>query len=140
MSIEISQHVVGMQLPQPKGGSGSMDRVQEVPAVESSKITRIAKEQKVESEAKPVVNDKEVKEAVQGLNDFAQSVNRQLQFSVDEESGKTIVKVVDAETGETIRDIPPEEILRMQKQLRETTEQLFQKEEAGFSLLFQSKA
>jgi flagellar protein FlaG len=117
-----------------------MDRVQEVPAVESSKITRIAKEQKVESQAKPVVNDKEVKEAVQGLNDFAQSVNRQLQFSVDEESGKTIVKVVDAETGETIRDIPPEEILRMQKQLRETTEQLFQKEEAGFSLLFQSKA
>ncbi|MCP4277740.1 MAG: flagellar protein FlaG, partial [Gammaproteobacteria bacterium] len=74
------------------------------------------------------------------LNDFAQSVQRQLEFSVDQDSGKTIIRVVDAETGETIRDIPPEEILNMQKQLRETSERLFSHEDPGVSLLFQAKA
>jgi flagellar protein FlaG len=139
---EISQNVVGIFSPQMKGRSDSISRVQETPSVEPSKPTRLAveKEQKVGQDAKTLVDDKEVEEAVVNLNDFAQSVSRQLQFSVDEESGKTIVKVIDAETGETIRDIPPEEILKMQKQLREANERFFQKEDVGISLLFEGKA
>jgi flagellar protein FlaG len=94
----------------------------------------------VEPQSRQTVNDKEVEKAVVKLNDFAQSVSRQLQFSVDEESGKTIVKVIDAETGETIRDIPPEEIIRMQNRLREASERFLNKEDAGVSLLFHGKA
>ena len=138
---EISQNVVGILSPQAKGRSGSVNRLQEAPAVEASKVTPLAEKQ-VEQKSQPVANGKEIEDAVTNLNDFAQSVNRQLQFTVDKESGKTIVKVIDAETGETIRDIPPEEILKMQKQLRETSERFFQKEkdDVGVSLLFQGKA
>ena len=139
---EISQNVVGLLSTQSKRGSGSVTRLQETSAVETSKITNQAKEDKEEPRFEQSLNGKEVEEAVVKLNDYAQSVNRQLQFSVDEESGKTIVKVIDAETGETIRDIPPEEILKMQKKLRESSERFFQKQkdDAGVSLLFQGKA
>ena len=139
---EISQNVVGLLSTQSKRGSGSVTRLQETSAVETSKITNQAKEHKEEPRFEQSLNGKEVEEAVVKLNDYAQSVNRQLQFSVDEESGKTIVKVIDAETGETIRDIPPEEILKMQKKLRESSERFFQKQkdDAGVSLLFQGKA
>ena len=136
---EISQNVVGILSPQAKGRSGSVNRLQEAPAVETSKVTLLADKQ-VDQKSQPAVKGKEIEEAVTNLNDYAQSVSRQLQFTVDEESGKTIVKVIDAETGETIRDIPPEEILKMQKQLRESSERFFNKEDAGVSLLFQGKA
>jgi flagellar protein FlaG len=140
MMNEISQKVVVIVSPQAKGRSGSVSPVREAPAVESSKITNSTKELRVEPQSKQAVNEKDVEEAVVKLNDYAQSVNRQLQFSVDEDSGKTIVKVIDAETGETIRDIPPEEILEMQNRLREISERFMKKEDAGVSLLFQGKA
>lgn len=67
---------------------------------------------------KPVKQDpRELKEAVAGavrqMNDYIQTVNRDLSFSVDELSGKTVIKVIDAETKEVIRQIPPEEILAL---------------------------
>ena len=137
---EISQNVVGIVSPQAKGRSGSVNRLQDMPAVETTKISQLNNQVKAEPHAKQAINEKVVEAAVVKLNDFAQSISRQLQFSVDEESGKTIIKVIDAETGETIRDIPPEDILKMQNQLREASERFLNKEESGISLLFQGKA
>ncbi|MCP3666050.1 MAG: flagellar protein FlaG [Gammaproteobacteria bacterium] len=143
MISEISQNAVGVISSQQKGGSGSVSRVQEQSAVETSNVTSTVKQEQAEPAplTQPAeVDQKEIEEVVDDLNDFAQSVERQLEFSVDQDSGKTIIRVVDAETGETIRDIPPEEILNMQKQLRETSERLFSHEDPGVSLLFQAKA
>lgn len=137
---EISQNVVGVLSHQTKGRSGSVNRLQDTPAVETTKISQLNNQEKAEPLAKQAINEKVVEATVVKLNDFAQSVSRQLQFSVDEESGKTIVKVIDAETGETIRDIPPEEILKMQNQLREASERFLNMEDSGISLLFQGKA
>jgi flagellar protein FlaG len=61
----------------------------------------------------------EVAHAVRNFNEFFQMVRRTVQFSVDEESGRTIVQVKDAETDELIRQIPSEEILRLAKHLDE---------------------
>ena len=48
----------------------------------------------------------------------AEAVNRQIQaavpnlrFSVDQDTGKTVVRIVDTDTGETIRQVPSEELL-----------------------------
>lgn len=38
-------------------------------------------------------------------------VARNLQFSIDKETGKTIVTIVDSETNEVIRQIPGDEVL-----------------------------
>lgn len=63
------------------------------------------------------VTDEKVAEAVSNLNDYVQVIRRELQFSVDRESGRTVVTVVDAETGEKIRQIPREEVLALARHL-----------------------
>ncbi len=57
--------------------------------------------------------------SVRNLNDFVQSVKRNLQFSIDNDSGRTVVKVVDADTDKVIRQIPSDEVLAMAKRLEE---------------------
>jgi len=56
-------------------------------------------------------------EAVEGLNEYVQTVRRDLQFSIDEQSGRTVIKVIDAETKQMIRQIPAEEILALARNL-----------------------
>jgi len=57
--------------------------------------------------------------AVTRLNDFVQNVQRDLQFEVDREAGQTIVKVVDRETDEVIRQIPDEVAMRLAENLQQ---------------------
>ena len=58
-------------------------------------------------------------EAVTQLNDFVQNVQRDLQFEVDNEAGQTIVKVVDQQTQEVIRQIPDEVAMRLAENLQQ---------------------
>lgn len=60
-----------------------------------------------------------VTEAVAQMNDFIQAEQRDLQFSVDEELGTTIVKVMDRETGDLIRQIPEETFIELARSARE---------------------
>jgi flagellar protein FlaG len=53
----------------------------------------------------------DIKQAVQDLNNYVQSLRRDLQFTIDDESGETVVKVTDPASGEVIRQIPSEEVL-----------------------------
>lgn len=68
----------------------------------------------------PQQNDAtDVERAVTQVNQFIQTLNRDLQFTVDEHSGRTIIKVLDSETKEVIRQIPPEELLQIANHLTE---------------------
>lgn len=57
--------------------------------------------------------------AVSQLNDFVQSVQRNLQFEVDSDLGQTIVKVVDQQTQKVIRQIPDEVAVRLAEKLQQ---------------------
>lgn len=90
-----------------------------------------AAESKAKAEAKaeqnpvqPAVTAEELGEAVENINQFVNSQGRTLNFSVDEESGKPVVKVVDFETKEVIRQIPSEEVLTMAKAIKRLQEDL----------------
>lgn len=63
--------------------------------------------------------------AVAKVQDFVQVVQRDLKFSVDEDSGRTIVTVLDSDSGEVIRQIPPERILQIAENLEEVNGLLF---------------
>lgn len=63
------------------------------------------------------VEQADLERAVSKLNDYVQNVQRALQFSVDEDSGRTIITVLDSETKEVIRQIPPEEVLNLARTL-----------------------
>jgi flagellar protein FlaG len=67
-------------------------------------------------------------EIEQYLNDLFHShllLNRRLKFSVNRELNKVIVKVIDGSTDEVIREIPPEEIQRLQARIRNAIGLLF---------------
>jgi len=53
----------------------------------------------------------QVQEAVREIRRVIEPVAQNLQFSVDDESGRTIVKIVDGSTKEVVRQIPSEEVL-----------------------------
>jgi flagellar protein FlaG len=48
---------------------------------------------------------------VANLNQYLRSSQRDLEFSIDKSSGRTIINVVNSETGEIVRQIPPAELL-----------------------------
>ena len=50
----------------------------------------------------------EVKELARKLNVATQSIGRDLRFEVDMQSGRSVIQVLDRDTGEVIRQIPPE--------------------------------
>lgn len=143
MVNEISQSVLGGSAVQTKGASESPGRVRESSRAESAgAVIASAPGKQAVSDRQPTeaVDEKSLGKAVEQLNEFTQSVQRKLEFSVDEESGKTVVKVIDKESGEMVRSIPSEEILDMQKRLKETSEMIFNSNDQGISLLFQGKA
>jgi len=53
------------------------------------------------------------------LQQLGQSLNRKLQFVVDHSSNEVIVKVVNKETDKVIRVIPPEELQRLHRSLKD---------------------
>lgn len=53
----------------------------------------------------------QLEELAARMEELAGSFNRGLKFSVDEDSGRQVVTVVDNRSGETIRQIPTEELL-----------------------------
>ncbi|MBN2872547.1 MAG: flagellar protein FlaG [Halothiobacillaceae bacterium] len=62
--------------------------------------------------------DREALEArLAELQELVQSRQRDLSFSVDDASGRTVVKVINARTDEVVRQIPSEEILSIARRI-----------------------
>lgn len=59
----------------------------------------------------------ELDQAIKAVNEFVKPFNNALNFSVDQESKTTVVKVIDQSTKEVIRQIPSEEMLALAKAL-----------------------
>ena len=61
----------------------------------------------------------QVENAVSKLNEYVQSTARTLNFQVDDESGKTVIKVYDRESEQLISQIPNELVLELARRLNE---------------------
>jgi len=59
----------------------------------------------------------DVKGAVEKLNKLVQSQRTNVSFSVDEDAHATVIKVFKTETGELIKQFPPDEILAMKARI-----------------------
>lgn len=91
------------------------------PAEEAASFAGYPDESKVERK----LNKQEFGLAISRAQDFAQSLQRDLSFSVDDASGRIIVEVKDSSSGEIIRQIPSEEALRMLDHLEQARSLLF---------------
>lgn len=75
----------------------------------------------------------ELQQAVTQMNDFVQNLQRDLRFEVDDDLGRTVISVVDSETKEVIRQIPPETVLERARRLQA-------QDKAAEGLLFREQA
>jgi len=87
-----------------KGGNS----LPELEAIEVSEV-----KQKAEAE----VLREELTSAVAKLNDYIQTVQRDLQFTLDEGSGQSVITVIDRNSAEVIRQLPAELTLDLARKL-----------------------
>ncbi|MBK6690323.1 MAG: flagellar protein FlaG [Deltaproteobacteria bacterium] len=62
----------------------------------------------------------ELEEALTTVNQHQQVVQQSLQFEVDADLDRTVVKLVDSKTGEVVRQIPSEELVAIAKRLKDS--------------------
>ena len=68
------------------------------------------------------VSQEAVDRVVSDLKDYVQNSRRNLDFQVDDVTGRVVVKVIDANSNTVIRQIPSEEILALSRRLAESLE------------------
>ena len=68
--------------------------------------------------AAPPVEFHKIESVTRQIDSFLRSMNRSLQFRLDESTGRMIVSITDSETGEVIRQVPGEEALRIAQNLQ----------------------
>ena len=81
-----------------------------------------------------------LEQVVSDINNYVQTINRELQFRVDEALplGRAVITVIDAETDETIREIPSEEVLALAERLSEQAEKDSSKQIEGLIISAQA--
>ncbi len=112
MSVKLN-----LSYPAPKPVTPVADKPSERPEVTKAEAPVAAKSQDTD--------DTKLKLAVQEIEKFVQSIKRNLEFSIDEHSGKVIVKVIASETGEIVRQIPSAEALKLADSLANASHVLF---------------
>ncbi|MBV4475754.1 flagellar protein FlaG [Pseudomonas sp. B2M1-30] len=113
MSVKLN-----VSYPAPKPATPVVEKPSETPKVTSTTDASAAEKHQDTDEAK-------LKLAVQEIEKFVQSIKRNLEFSIDEHSGKVIVKVIASETGEVVRQIPSAEALKLADSLANASHVLF---------------
>lgn len=61
--------------------------------------------------------EQNLNESVQSINQAFKSINSSVRFSIDDDTQRQIVKVIDADTDKVIRQFPSEEVLAIAKAL-----------------------
>lgn len=69
------------------------------------------------AQARQELNREEKLRMVEKMNEFISSINKGLSFRVDEESGRDVVTIYEAKTGDIIRQIPDEDMLDVFRRL-----------------------
>ncbi|MGD7037401.1 flagellar protein FlaG [Methylotuvimicrobium buryatense] len=76
-----------------------------------------------EKDEKSQLDQRDLDDMVTQINTALQNERRSIQFNVDEDSGRTVIKIIDAKSGDQIKQIPAEELLRISRQMAEQLDQ-----------------
>ena len=100
--------------------SAAQDMVAPLARQEASLLrSDISAEESMHTEILP----SDTSQRVEQINEVLSSFSRQLSISVDEDSGATVMKVLDSETGDLVRQIPGDDVLRIMKHAHEAFDQ-----------------
>lgn len=99
-------------------------------AASSSASTKRAESQASEQKSEDTGNQakltrKDVEDMVEALDDFANSVQTRLNFTIDDDTEDVVVKIMDKETDEVIKQFPAEELLELREKMQDLSGLLF---------------
>jgi len=98
-------------------------RLPRVVVDERSAVTlpKVASEQpKQQAKPAPPVEVPKIESVTKQIDSFLRSFGRSINFRVDPGSGEMVVSVIDATTGEIIRQVPGEEALRLAQRIEDS--------------------
>ncbi|MCE7913430.1 MAG: flagellar biosynthesis protein FlaG [Nitrosomonas sp. PRO4] len=70
-------------------------------------------------------SEDQIKQAIEKIQGTVNNLTRNLQFSIDKDTGQTVIKVMDTHTEEIIRQIPTEEAIEIARTLEKVQGILF---------------
>jgi flagellar protein FlaG len=114
--LKVSNSVQAAGYPVP-GVTPALDekRIAPNPQSELAKVKQEAQKPPVVEQQKAATDPKALKRMTEELQRRVGGADAQIQFSVDESTGISVVKVTDRTTHEVIRQIPSEEVLQIAK-------------------------
>lgn len=97
-------------------------------AMIKSAITPIATDSQVFVEQSAESDRTALDTAVSDIQNYVQSVSRNIDFKIDDSSGSIVINVTERSSGDVIRQIPSEEALRLAENLSQIRSVLFEAE------------
>ena len=101
---------------------------QNVEALDKEKMQKLATQDQNKNQKEQEIQklpDEFIKKSVENLNQKLDMLNSQLKVETDKDTGIQVIKIVDKETKEVIRQLPPEVMLKIAKYLDEVTGLLY---------------
>lgn len=118
MSVEFSGSGFSPESIKQDQQTGVRDLEQTMQAVrESIQVENSQQEERIHAASE--LTAEEIAEAAEAFTQLAQSLNRDLRFSVESEIDTPIIRVVDRSSGEVIRQIPTEEVVDLALKIRQ---------------------
>lgn len=100
-----------------RGGTTVLGNRRQAP-MESRGVALAEEERGAEGRSIPLSPD-ELEESVSSANKLMEYLNRQINFTIDDKIDRVVVKIIDGETKEVIRQIPPEEMVALMRRLKD---------------------
>jgi flagellar protein FlaG len=108
-SLGVGQNVLSPQISQAQ------------PVVDAEVVKKVAtveiKPSNVQKES--VMSQEAVAKAAAQIQNFVQEMGRNLSFTIDETTGYNVVRVINPETNEVIRQLPSEELLKIARSMEQ---------------------
>jgi flagellar protein FlaG len=105
MSLEVSQTNQSRE----SVGSLANTKVNNASAIESSGVIG----EQAAAVNQEILSPQQLEKVAQQLQEFVGEMNRGLEFSVDTDSGRDVIKVIDKSSGDLVKQYPSEEVLSL---------------------------
>jgi len=122
----------GNLTPQAKAGAANIVKTANISELTKTEVaspekvvTQVNKAQEAKEQGNIELPRQELEQVVENLNAFVQLTQRDVNFGIDEQSGRDVISVFEAETQELIRQIPSEEALALLKRMDKAIGLLF---------------
>ena len=101
---------------------GPRDRSSSKPVLDEPQSPNRRTESRANSQSEAVtqsVNVADIEKIVAQAQESLKPIDSRIQLSVDQDLNRVVVKVLDGDSGELIRQFPPEDVLQVQRFLKE---------------------